>query len=64
MTLAVYDLTGRRISMLVDQVLAPGMYEMVWQADTDTGTSVASGLFVYRLTVGAHSVSRAMSLLR
>lgn len=41
-----------------------GTVETVWQAYTGAGPSEASRLFLYRLTVGTHSVSRAMVLLR
>ena len=58
-TLAVYDLAGRRIALLVDEVLAAGRYEVSWQAGPG-----ASGVFVSRLTTGATRISRRMVLLR
>ena len=57
--LAVYDVTGRKISLLVDQVRSPGTYEVTW----DTG-QLASGVYMYRLEAGGEILTRQMTLLK
>ena len=43
--LAVYDLLGREVAVLVNERKAPGKYELRFD-----GSSLASGVYVYRLT--------------
>ncbi|GAB5536294.1 MAG: hypothetical protein Rubg2KO_25430 [Rubricoccaceae bacterium] len=45
--LAVYDVRGRLVETLEDRDRQPGTYEVEWDA-----SRVASGTYVYRLTVG------------
>ncbi len=57
--LAVYDLLGREVALLVNEKRNLGMY----QASFD-GTGFASGVYITRLTAGGYSTSRAMVLLK
>jgi glycosidase len=58
-TVKVYDLLGREVAVLVDEMKAPGRYEIPWDA-----TGLASGIYVYRLTAGDFAESRTMVLLK
>ncbi len=58
-SLEVFDVTGRRVARLVDEMRIPGEYETVWTAGNHP-----AGLYFYRLTVGSQTYSRAMLLLR
>jgi ligand-binding sensor domain-containing protein len=44
-TLAVYDVLGRQVAVLVNERKAPGSYEVSFD-----GSGLASGVYVYRLT--------------
>jgi len=57
--LAVYDLLGREVRRLVNEVQPPGKHEVKFDA-----TGLASGLYLYRLTAGSFSKSRKMLLVR
>jgi hypothetical protein len=57
--LAVYDLLGREVAVLVNKETQPGSYEVNWDA-----SGFSSGLYVYRLTAGGYSESRKMMLTR
>ncbi|MDX1419384.1 MAG: Ig-like domain-containing protein [Rubricoccaceae bacterium] len=57
-TLAVYDLLGRRIALLVDEEQDGGRHEATWEA------SVASGVYVYRLRAGAFVATGKLSVIR
>lgn len=57
--LAVYDLQGRQISVLVDQKQNAGLYEISFD-----GRKLASGLYVYRLQAGAFVDERRMLLVK
>jgi hypothetical protein len=63
-TLAIYDVAGRLVRILVHKSLGPGHYVEDWDGRDDHGRAVASGVYFYRLDAGARSVSRRMVLLR
>jgi hypothetical protein len=49
--LAVYDVTGRRVALLVDDVRFPGSFTVTWDA-RDAETRLASGVYFCRMTAG------------
>ena len=64
-TLIVYNSIGQRVATLVDQAQPAGRHAVDWNARNDTGESVASGVFVYRISVdGVYSDMRKMVLLK
>jgi hypothetical protein len=58
-SLNVYDVLGRQVATLVDEVKAPGSYEARFD-----GTGLSSGVYFYRLTAGAFVQSRTMLLIK
>jgi YVTN family beta-propeller protein len=63
-TLAVYDVAGRRVKTLVDRSLKANFYRAEWDGRNDEGRKVTSGMYFYRLQAGAFVQSRKMILLR
>lgn len=63
-TLAIYDMTGRLINMLVDDEHAPGTYTVQWDGTSMNGKTVESGIYLYRLVAGDTVESRTMTLLK
>ncbi|ACY47897.1 T9SS type A sorting domain-containing protein [Rhodothermus marinus] len=57
--LEVYDVLGRRVGVLLDEELRPGVYEVRFEAQ-----SLASGLYFYRLTAGDFVQQRKMILIK
>jgi hypothetical protein len=57
--LKVYDLLGRDVATLVDDIKLPGIHRAYWDAH-----EMASGLYVCRLHAGSHSLSTRMVLLK
>lgn len=51
-TLAVYDVAGRLVRSLLDSDLEPGPYSVAWDRKSDSGRVVASGCYMYALSVG------------
>lgn len=62
--LAVYDLSGRAIALLVDRVESPGRHEARWSGKDDRGGPVASGVYWYRLTTAFGTAARRLVLAR
>jgi hypothetical protein len=57
--LAVYDLLGRQVTVLVDEVKQPGTYVTRWSA-----RGMSSGVYYCRMTAGSFVAVRAMVLLK
>lgn len=57
--LAVYDLLGREVAVLVNEHKAPGTYSVSF-----TARNQASGVYLYRITSGPSTTVRTMHLTR
>ena len=57
--LAVYDLLGREVAVLVDGAATPGDYSVPFD-----GTRLPSGVYLYRLQTADAGVSRRMTLVK
>jgi len=57
--LSVFDILGREVAVLVDEALAPGAYDVAFEAK-----GLASGVYVYRLQAGAFVQTKKLTLLR
>ena len=58
-TLRVYDILGREVKTLVNEVKNPGNYEVMFDA-----SQFASGLYFYRLEAGSYASTKKMLLLK
>ncbi len=57
--LAVYDLLGREVAVLVDGIIPAGEHSINFDAST-----LASGIYIYRLQVGSEVYIKRMTLLK
>jgi photosystem II stability/assembly factor-like uncharacterized protein len=57
--ISVFDALGRKITTLVDEVLAPGTYQVEFDASTQP-----SGTYICRLECGGNAQSMCMTLIR
>jgi hypothetical protein len=62
--LEIFDLLGRKVRTLVSGQYAPGTYSVPWNATDDAGLTVASGIYVYRLSSPSRSVTKKMVLIQ
>jgi photosystem II stability/assembly factor-like uncharacterized protein len=61
----VYDVVGREVRILLPSTIEPaGSYTLEWDGTGPSGARVASGLYLYRLTVGERSFTKQMVLVR
>lgn len=56
--LSVYDVAGHLVRTLVDESLAQGSHEAVWDGRDSSGREVASGSFMARLESGGKVETR------
>ncbi len=64
-SLTIYNIAGQVVRKLVDgEALAAGQYQAVWDGRSESGASVASGMYFYLLHAGDYVAKRKMVLLR
>ena len=65
----VFDILGREVTTLLNDHIAAGRYELIWDGKNRYGISVGSGVFIYEIQAKAagqmlFNQSRKMVLLR
>ena len=63
-TLKIYNVLGEVVRTLVDEPMAPGAHEVVWDGKDDQGDQTASGIYFYRLRAGDFQDTKKMVLMR
>jgi hypothetical protein len=63
-TLEIFDVSGRLIAGLVNEVQERGEHSAVWSGMDMNANPVSSGMYFYRLSSGKAVLSRKLSLLR
>ncbi|HOX24864.1 MAG TPA: C25 family cysteine peptidase [Candidatus Krumholzibacteria bacterium] len=62
--LAIYDLTGRRVAVLVEGEQPAGDHSVVWPGRDERGRALPSGTYVYRLLANGEVLSRKLTLVK
>ncbi len=62
--LEVFDMLGKHVSTLVNDVKDAGSYRATWSGLDKNGDRVASGIYIYRLQAGTYTASKKMVLLK
>ena len=62
--LAIYNLLGQEVRLLVRQFQPAGSYTVVWDGRDAAGKQVSTGVYLYRLRAGTDVVARKMVLAK
>ena len=62
--LTVYDVAGRRVRTLVQEVRNAGEHQVIWRGLDESRRQVASGVYLCRLRAGSYEETRRMTLLK
>ena len=62
--LMIYDTLGRRVTTLVNQILAPGNHEFSWNGKNVFGKNVASGMYLLHMIHGEFASTQALQLVK
>jgi hypothetical protein len=63
-TLTVYDMNGREITVLLSQTLNPNTYSTTWGAKDRNGLEASSGIYCYELRSAGFVARKKMLLIR
>lgn len=62
--LEIFDVQGRRIRTLADRQMEGGRHTLHWNGTNDAGSSVSSGVYLYRLVCGKRTQTRKLVMMR
>lgn len=62
--IAIYDLLGHTVKVLVDEMESPGIYRVTWDGTDASGNILPGGVYFYRLEAGAHTQTKKLILLQ
>ena len=63
-SLVIYNILGQRIRTLVQGVHTAGQYTVIWDGKDETGHTVESGVYIYRLETGSIALVKKMLMLK
>ncbi|MEN8007837.1 MAG: FlgD immunoglobulin-like domain containing protein [Candidatus Krumholzibacteriota bacterium] len=62
--LRIFDPAGRLVAVLVDESLAAGTHEAVWNGRDSRGRMASAGVYLYQLEAGGSATTRRMTLIK
>lgn len=62
--LAVYDIRGRLVKVVLDSKLEAGSHTVIWNGKDEKGERVSSGTYFYVLRIGDTIVTRKMTVMK
>ena len=62
--LAIYNLLGQEVRVLVDQPVEAGSFTATWDGKDELGRRMASGIYLYRIQAANFTASKRMMLLK
>jgi hypothetical protein len=62
--LKIYDVTGKPVRVLVNDLQAPGYHTVPWNGKNDNGNDVPAGIYLYRMETGNYASVKKMILMR
>jgi hypothetical protein len=62
--LTVYDLLGRQVRKLMSGEFEAGYHSVAWNGDDNSGKSVSSGIYFYKIETDDFSMTRKMIMLK
>lgn len=60
----IYNTLGQEVRSLTRQKFAAGSHSVVWDGRNDHGSTVASGIYIYKFTAGKFTQTRKMNLVK
>jgi hypothetical protein len=63
-SIIIYDMLGQEVRILMNNEVAAGAYQVQWDGLNDSGVSMSSGTYIYRMTAGDFVESKEMILVK
>jgi len=62
--IAVYNIVGQKVKTLLDAERVPGTYSITWDGTDERAHTVASGVYLYRISAGDYIETKQMVLIK
>lgn len=62
--ITIYNLLGQKVKTVVEEQLPAGNHIAVWDGRNETGSSVSTGIYLFRIEAGSFSETKKLVLLR
>jgi hypothetical protein len=62
--LTIFNVLGQKVVTLISKELPAGTYQETWDGTSESGNSVSSGIYFYRLTAGDFITTKKMMMLK
>ncbi len=63
-SIEIFNTIGQRVKTLHNGELSAGSYNVTWDGSNESGSQVASGVYMYRLTTDNYTASKKMILMK
>jgi len=61
--LKIFDVLGREVKILINQVQTAGIYNVTWKGDDNFGSKIASGIYIYRIEAGSGKFNQTKKMI-
>jgi hypothetical protein len=62
--ITIYNILGQRVVELVNEKMSAGSHSKIWNGVNQSGETVSSGIYFYRLQAGEHIATKKFLLLK
>ena len=62
--LVIYDITGHKVTTLINTHMDAGYKNIVWNGTNDYGKTISSGIYIYRIIAGNNIETMKMSYIK
>lgn len=62
--LTIYNVEGKAVKTLVEQNLSAGKHSIEWDGTNNSGSQIATGFYIYRITSETFSATKKMVLIK
>ena len=63
-SLNIYNIKGQKVKTMIDEPIEKGAHSVIWNGKDNSGNSVSSGLYFYKLQAGEFESTKKMILLK
>lgn len=64
MSLNIYNVKGQLVKTLINEIKTAGTHQIIWNGTDNSGYSVSSGLYYYKMTAGKYSATKKMIMMK
>ncbi len=62
--LSIYNMLGQKVKTLIEGSKNAGIHTLQWNGLDETGQSVSTGIYLYKLTSGSKSITKKMAFMK